>query len=78
MIQPPGAAPWWSYAEKDAWYDFSVEHPQWADAITHLVGAIHFSPDNTTDRVLTSGVQIEGLFLRVAELLGLVEVERLP
>lgn len=78
MVQPFGVAPWWSYAEKDAWADFERAHPFEAAAIVKLVLAIHFSPKNTSDSVLTSGVQVEGLFLRVAELLGMVEVERMP
>lgn len=78
MVQPPGAAPWWAYAEKDAWADFETEHPVEAKAIKKLCMSIHFSSENTDDIVLTSGVQVQGLNLRIAELLGMVEVERLP
>lgn len=76
MQQPEDSAPWWCDAEKDAWYDFEVEHPVEAQAISKLSMSIHFSSTNTSDPVLTSGVQVEGLDLRIAELLGMVSVER--
>jgi hypothetical protein len=67
--------PWWHYPEKDAWYDFEREHPDAAEAIGKVVALRDLS--DSPDPVLSSGVQVQGLCLRVAELLGFVKLDRL-
>lgn len=67
---------WWGWAEKDLWRSFENEHPEWASGVKTLVHEIHFDRGTCTDEILTSGVQFEGICLRVSELLGLVKVDR--
>lgn len=71
MLLAAGDPGWWGYAEKDAWRAFADAHPEWEQPIENLVLDIKFAPESCSDPVLTSGVQFEGLCLRVAELLGL-------
>lgn len=65
-------APWWSYREKDAWFDFEMLHSQMATKIMDLVLLLD-SP--STDPVLSSGVQVQVKALRVACLLGLTSYD---
>lgn len=64
---------WWAYPEKDAWGAFWRSHPDLALDIETLYVRHMFTIDASSDPILSSGWQIEAKFLRIAELLGLVE-----
>jgi hypothetical protein len=74
------AAPWWHYPEKDAWGEFERERPDVAKQIKDVLPHhdLQRGPNRSPDPVLSSGVQIQGLWLRLAELLGYVHLERTP
>jgi hypothetical protein len=67
---------WWGYAEKDAWHAFCDERPGLSVKIETFVNSAYFVDEKSSDPVLSSGVQIEGKYLRVAELLGFTDVDR--
>ena len=64
----------WAYREKDAWFDFcNAADPKLVEAIRGLVNHCHGGP--STDRVLSSRIQIQAKCLRIASQLGFVDFD---